>query len=197
MLYGNIGKLIEIIARFPGLGERSAHRIVVHLLKRQQTTMASFINILQNVYNSSTKCSICNNIDVSTPCSICSVPKRDKSIICVVSDISDVWAIERAGFYNGLYHIIGGKLSAVDGTGPNDLDINGLIKRINDGVSEIIIAMSADIDGKTTTFYIQNQLKEYNIKISVISHGMPSGSEFDYLDNSTIISAFNGRHLLN
>ncbi len=198
MLDSEVGKLIEIIGRLPTLGERSAHRIVVHLLKRKHTTMSSLIKVLQNVYDTSVKCEICNNIDVSTPCTICSSTKRDKSIICVVSDIADVWAIERAGFYNGLYHVIGGKLSAVDGTAPKDLDIDGLLKRMEkNNVSEVIIAMSADMDGKTTTFYIQSQIKCKDVKVSIISHGIPSGGEFDYLDNSTIISAFKGRQLLN
>ena len=195
MRIGNIGKLIEIIGRFPGFGERSAQRLVVHLLKKKNTTMRSFIDLLNAVYENSVKCNICNNIDVTPLCSICSSVKRDKSILCVVADISDLWAIERAGFYNGVYHVIGGKLSAIDGIGPENLDMDGLKKRLEqqNDIKEIIIAMSTDMDGKTTTFYIQDQLKNFNIKISVIAHGMPIGSEFDYLDNNTIIAAFTDR----
>lgn len=186
-----IERLISIIGRLPGMGGRSASRVVIHLLKRKHTVMENLIVTLSDVYKKSIKCEVCNNIDLKSPCSICSNHRRDDSIICVVSSISDLWSIERAGFYKGLYHVIGGKLSAIDGVTPSDLDIVNLKRRIiNEGIKEVIIAMSADIDGQTTMFFIKDNIKETKVKITTLSHGMPVGGEFDYLDDGTIVAAF-------
>lgn len=190
----DIERLISVISRFPGMGGRSAHRIVVHLLKRKHTVMETLISSLSDVYKKSVICERCNNVDTKSPCSICDDHKRDKSLICVAANISDVWSIERAGFYRGIYHIIGGKLSAIDGVRPEDLDVDKLYRRIIDEkIQEVIIATSADIDGQTTMFFIKDIIKNTGVKITTLSHGMPVGGEFDYLDDGTIIAAFTER----
>lgn len=176
------------------MGERSAHKIVVHLLNRKNTVMENLLLTLTDVYKKSTTCRICNNICTSPICDICSDQKRDKSIICVVASISDLWFIERAGFYGGVYHVLGGKLSAVEGVRPEDLDIQKLKQRIAEEiVAEVIIAMSADIDGQTTMFFVKDYIKNAPVKITTLSHGMPIGGDFDYLDEGTIIAAFSNR----
>ena len=160
--------------------------------------MRSFVDSLADVYKNTKVCEICNNIDVSSPCSICLDRKRDEKTVCVVSDISDLWTIERAGFYRGKYHILGGKLSAIMGTTPDDLDIFGLYNRIkNNQIDEVIVAMSADIDGQTTIFYINEKIKELNVKVTMLSHGVPVGGELENLDNGTIIAAFDQRKGIN
>jgi recombination protein RecR len=194
MQSSKIERLINIVGRLPGMGERSAHRIVVHLLSKKNTIMENLLSTLNDVYKNSTVCQICNNICSSSPCNICSDKKRDRSVICVVSSISDLWSIERAEFYNGVYHILGGKLSAIDGVRPEDLDILKLKERIiEEKPKEIILAMSADIDGQTTMFFVKDCMKDISIKITTLSHGMPIGGDFDYLDEGTIIAAFSNR----
>lgn len=191
-----IEKLINHFSRFPGMGSRSATRIVIHLLKKKNIVMEPFLRNLIDVYKNSKICKVCGNIDTDDTCSICKNPKRDGSIICVVADISDLWSIERAGFYNGKYHVLGNKLSAIEGITPSDLNIEGLIKRIKDPenhVNEVIIAMSSDIDGQTTTFFVSDSLKDLGVKITTLSRGVPVGSELEYLDDGTIITAFNQR----
>lgn len=188
----DIEKLISQFSRFPGMGSRSALRSVIYLLKKKETVMASFIRSLETVYSNSKICRICGNIDSISPCHICCDRKRDTGMICVVADISDLWSIERAGFYKGLYHVLGNKLSAINGISPEDLNIDSLIKRLSN-VNEVIIAMSADLDGQTTIFYINDKIKNYGIKVTTLSHGVPVGSELEYLDDGTIIAAFSQR----
>lgn len=194
MFSGDIEKLITQFSHFPGMGSRSALRSVIYLLKKKETVMFSFIKILQSVYENSKVCDICGNIDNTSPCHICSNPKRDSTTICVVADISDLWSIEKAGFYRGLYHVIGNKLSAINGISPEDLNIDKLINRLSASeVKEVIIAMSADLDGQTTMFFINDKIKDLGIKVTTLSHGVPVGSELEYLDEGTIIAAFNQR----
>lgn len=188
----DIEKLISQFSRFPGMGSRSALRSVIYLLKKKETVMSSFIKNLEAVYLNSKVCKICGNIDNTSPCHICSDKKRDNSTICVVADISDLWSIERAGFYRGLYHVLGNKLSAINGISPKDLNITNLIDRLSN-VKEVVIAMSADLDGQTTMFFINDKIKHLNLKITTLSHGVPIGSELEYLDDGTIIAAFNQR----
>lgn len=192
MSSGDIEKLISQFARFPGMGSRSALRSVIYLLKKKETVMASFIRSLESVYSNSKICEICGNIDNVSPCHICCDKKRDNSIICVVADISDLWFIERAGFYKGLYHVLGNKLSAINGVSPEDLNIDNLLKRLL-GVHEVIIAMSADLDGQTTMFFVNDKIKDLELKVTTLSHGVPIGSELEYLDDGTIIAAFSQR----
>lgn len=189
-----IDRLINIVSRLPGMGQRSACRVVVHLLKRKHSVMENLIKTLSATYNNSVVCEICNNIDTVSPCRICANLKRDHMIVCVVSDVSDIWSVERAGFYKGTYHVLGGKLSAIDGVKPSDLSIEKLVSRIKNGdISEVIMAMSADIDGQTTMFFVRDRIKDLGCKITVLSHGMPVGGELEQLDEGTIITAFNQR----
>ncbi len=193
---GEIEKLVTYFSRLPGMGSRSALRIVLHLLKRKNTVLRSIIDSLQTVYDSAKVCDICGNIDVVTPCSICKDTRRDESVICVVADISDLWTIERAGFYTGKYHVLGNKLSAIEGITPDDINISGLYRRLTQGNSatEVIIALSADLDGQTTLFFVKDKIEKLGIKITTLSQGVPIGSDLEYLDNGTIFAAFSQRH---
>lgn len=194
MPYGELDKLISIVSRFPGMGARSASRVVIYLLNKKDIVMSKLIDSLTEVYKNSKVCEICNNIDVSSPCSVCLNVKREEKIICVVSDISDLWSIERADFFKGKYHVLGGKLSAVLGVKPEDLDIAGLYNRIKkENIEEVIIAMSTDLDGQTTTYFINEKIKDLNVKITTLSCGVPIGGELESLDDGTIIAAFNQR----
>ena len=192
---GEIEKLVSYFSRLPGMGSRSALRIVLHLLKRRDTVMTSIMSSLKEVYDNAKICEICGNVDTHSPCTICSDYKREPSTICVVADIADLWSIERAGFYTGKYHVLGNKLSAVEGITPDDINIDGLYDRIKDSgeIKEVIIALSADLDGQTTLFFIKDKIKDLGVKITTLSHGVPIGSDLEYLDNGTIVAAFSQR----
>ncbi len=197
MPIGEIERLVTIISRLPGMGERSAGRIVVHLLKKRNSVVSSLISSLMTIRENLRVCSVCGNIDVTPVCSICSDHKRDADILCVVTDISDLWSVERSGFYRGKYHILGGKLSAIDGVRPQDLNIDNLCKRIeSEHVKEVIIAVSADLDGQTTIFFVNDKIKHLGVKVTTLSHGVPVGGELSYLDDGTIITAFNQRRVI-
>lgn len=192
---GEIERLVSYFGRLPGMGSRSALRTVVHLLKYKETVLKPVMNSLQNVYQNLKICKVCGNIDTREPCGICANEKRDASTICVVADISDLWTVERAGFYNGLYHVLGNKLSAIEGITPDDINIDGLYNRIvSNKVDEVIMALSADLDGQTTLFFVKNKIETLGVKITTLSHGVPIGSDLEYLDNSTILAAFSQRH---
>ncbi|MDR0640365.1 MAG: recombination mediator RecR [Holosporales bacterium] len=195
MSFGEIDKLVSCIGRLPGVGVRSAVRIVVHLLKRRDSAMDYLIKSLTSVYEKARRCDVCGNIDVKSPCFVCSDRRRDDHTICIVADVSDLWAIERTGFYRGKYHVLGGKLSAFDGIRPEDIDLDKLRQRINglEWNGEIIIAMSADLDGQTTMFFVKDKIKELNVKITTLSNGVPMGSDIEGLDEGTIIAAFKQR----
>jgi recombination protein RecR len=163
--------------------------------------MNHLIKSLTDVFENVKECGICGNIDVKSTCFICLDKKRDFSTLCVVSDISDLWAIERTGFYRGRYHVLGGKLSAIDGVRPEDLNITRLYRRVcesedsdDEAIREVIIAMSADLDGQTTMFFVKDKLKELSVKITTLSHGVPIGSDLEGLDDGTLIAAFKHRH---
>ena len=190
----DIEKLIKLTAKLPSLGTRSARRIVLHLIKKKETTLFPLIEAMQSVANNIKTCEICGNFDTSSPCSICSSEKREKNIICVVQDVADLWAMERTGFYHGQYHILGGVLSAIDGVAPEDLNIDSLFARVKDGmVSEIVLALPATIDGQITAHYLVSKLKNSNIKITTLAQGIPVGAELDYMDEGTIQLALNSR----
>jgi recombination protein RecR len=198
---GEIGKLVDCVSRMPGVGFRSALRIVVHLLERKHTVMNHLRDALSSVLEKAKKCDICGNIDVKCPCFVCSDQKRDSAVLSVVADIAGLWAIERTGFYHGQYHVLGGKLSAVNGVSPNDIDISGLRKRINEfqsadgkNIQEVILALSSDLDGQTTMFFVKDCLKDLDIKITTLSHGVPVGSDIEYLDDGTLIAALKHRY---
>ena len=186
--------LIEQLAKLPALGPRSARRAVLYLLKKKETHMMPLIRALTEVAEKVHPCPLCGNMDTTEPCSICSDPKRDRSQICVVQDVSDLWALERSHAFNGLYHVLGGVLSALDGIGPDELNIHGLIGKVqNKEVKEVIIALPATVDGQTTAHYLAEILEKEDIIISGLSHGVPVGGELDYLDDGTLQTAFKTR----
>lgn len=192
-----IEQLVKIIARFPSLGTRSARRIVLHLLKKKETLIPQLIQALQDVYENIKVCDVCGNYDTENPCTICGSVSRESGLLCVVQDISDLWALERGGLYKGRYHILGGVLSAIDGITPDDLNIGKLLSRIeNESVSEIILALPATVDGQITMHYISSLLKDKNVKVSTLAQGIPVGAELDYMDDGTIKLALDLRKQL-
>jgi len=189
-----IGNLIKLLAKLPGLGPRSARRAALDLIKKREGLMRPLSRALLEAADKIADCTICGNLDVGTPCHICTAPGRDQGTICVVQDVGDLWAMERAGAFRGTYHVLGGTLSAIDGIRPEDLNIEGLVRRANEGdVAEIILAMNATIDGQTTAHYITDQLKGSGASISRLAHGVPVGGELDYLDDGTITAAMKSR----
>lgn len=193
----SIEQLIKIISKLPSLGTRSARRIVLHLLKKKDALIPQLVDALQDVKEHIKVCEICGNYDTESPCSICSSATRDKNLLCIVQDINDLWALERGGLYKGHYHVLGGVLSAIEGVTPDDLNIGGLLERINkEQISEIILALPATVDGQITMHYISSLLKDKNIKISTLAQGIPVGAELDYMDDGTIKLALDMRKQL-
>ena len=191
---GGIDALIQLLAKLPGLGPRSARRAALHLIKRRESVMEPLARALQETADSIKICSVCHNIDTVDPCTICVDPKRDRSQICVVEEIGDLWAMERVVGFRGLYHVLGGTLSALDGIGPEDLHIGGLVERARLGeVKEVILATNATVDGQTTAHYIAERLHDADVTVSGLAHGVPVGGELDYLDEGTLSTALKAR----
>lgn len=189
-----IESLSKIISKLPGMGPRIAKRIVLHLASNKSKTLVPLIAALQSLNDKIHNCKICGNFDEGDICNICQSQKRDNSIICVVEEVADLWAIERAENYNGKYHILGGNLSAISGKTIEDLNLDSLYCRLKtDEVKEVIIATSATIDGQTTAHFLVESLKEFKVKTTHLAHGVPIGSELDYLDEGTISIAFKTR----
>lgn len=189
-----IEQLIKIIAKLPSLGTRSARRIVLQLLKKREQMIPQLIQALEDVHNYITVCEVCGNYDTQSPCSICSSSTRESGTLCIVQDISDLWALERGGLYKGRYHVLGGVLSAIEGITPDDLNIGGLLSRIeHEKINEIILALPATVDGQITIHYISTLLKNKPIKISTLAQGIPVGAELDYMDDGTIKLALDMR----
>ena len=192
-----IKNLIKLMSKIPGLGPRSARRSVLSLIKNPEKLMLPLAHSLIQVSESIKLCSVCGNIDSDTICGICKDEKRDKNIICVVEDITDLWALERSSSYKGRYHILGGVLSAIDGINPEDLRIKELLENIRlNNVKEVILATSATLAGQTTSFYIMDLLEDEGIIISRLAQGIPMGGELDYLDDGTIGAALDSRRIL-
>ena len=192
-----IKNLIKLMSKIPGLGPRSARRSVLSLIKNPEKLMLPLAHSLIQVSESIKLCSVCGNIDSDTICGICKDEKRDKNIICVVEDITDLWALERSSSYKGRYHILGGVLSAIDGINPEDLRIKELLENIRlNNVKEVILATSATLAGQTTSFYIMDLLEGEGIMISRLAQGIPMGGELDYLDDGTIGAALDSRRIL-
>lgn len=190
----DIENLIKIISKLPSLGTRSARRIVLQFIKKKDTVMLPLIEAMQNVSNNIKTCEVCGNFDTTSPCMICASEKRENGTICVVQDVADLWAMERAGFYKGKYHVLGGILSALDGVTPEDLSIESLIERVRNGnISEIILALPATIDGQITSHYLVSKLKDFEVKVSTLAQGIPMGAELDYMDEGTIQLALTSR----
>ena len=191
-----IERLIQLLARLPGLGPRSARRAALHLIKKRELLMAPLASALETAMEKIEICKICGNIDTQNPCTVCTDAKRDASIIVVVADVADLWALERAHAINGRYHVLGGTLSPLDGVGPQDLTIETLVSRAHEtSVTEIILALNATVDGQTTAHYITELLHDANVKVSRLAHGVPVGGELDYLDEGTLAAAIKQRTL--
>ena len=195
------GKDIEIlvkqIAKLPSLGARSARRIVLHLLNKREASFLPLIEALTNVAQNIKTCEVCGNFDTISPCPICASQNRDSSIVCVVRDVADLWAMERVSLFKGKYHVLGGVLSAMEGIVPEDLNIDALEKRIISGeIKELILALPATIDGQITSHYLVSRFKESGIKITTLAQGIPMGAELDYMDEGTIQLALNSRKSL-
>ena len=192
-----IKTLIKLMSKIPGLGPRSARRSVLKLIKNPEKLMLPLANALIEVSNNIKLCSVCGNIDSDIICGICKDEKRDKSTICVVEDIADLWALERSSNFKGRYHILGGVLSAIDGVNPEDLRIKNLLENIRaNSVKEVILATSATIAGQTTSFYITDLLEGKGVIVSKLAQGIPMGGELDYLDDGTIGAALDSRKIL-
>jgi recombination protein RecR len=189
-----IERLVDLLAKLPGLGPRSARRAALHLIKRPGQIMQPLAEALTGVVAAIRTCSACGNIDSVDPCRICDDVERDRGIICVIEDVADLWALERTASYGGLYHVLGGTLSALDGVGPDDLRIGKLLDRArSEAVVEVILATNATVAGQTTAHYITERLANSNVIISRLAHGVPVGGELDYLDDGTLTAALKSR----
>lgn len=189
-----IQRMIDLIARLPGLGPRSARRAALFLLKRQDALLRPMAQALADAADKIEQCQTCGNYDTLQPCAVCQATGRDDGLICVVEDVPDLWALERAGAFRGRYHVLGGVMSALDGVGPEDLTIGLLIDRIKSGdVREVILALNATVDGQTTAHYIAEQLEGLGAEVTRLAHGVPVGGELDHLDDGTLATALRSR----
>ncbi|MGF1641888.1 MAG: recombination mediator RecR [Rhodospirillales bacterium] len=194
MAMSEIDRLIQSLAKLPGLGPRSARRAALYMLKRRETVLEPLARAMTAAAERIRACSLCGNLDTRDPCAICADPGRDLALICVVEDVADLWALERTGAYRGRYHVLGGTLSALDGVGPDDLNIGALVARARrPEVEEVILATSVTVDGQTTAHYIVDRLAGCGVRISGIAHGVPMGGELDYLDDGTLSQALKAR----
>jgi recombination protein RecR len=189
----DIEDLIDLMARLPGLGPRSARRAVLALLKKRGALMAPLAQAMAHVALTARECAICGNIGTSDICGICNDPRRATAEICVVEDVADLWAMERAGAFKGRYHVLGGTLSALDDIGPDALRIPQLVDRVRDGVTEVVLALNATVDGQTTAHYIADALAGTGVAVTSLAQGVPIGGELDYLDDGTIGAAMRAR----
>jgi len=188
---------MQLLGRLPGFGPRSARRAVLHLIKKRESLMLPIISAMEEVSRTVRPCGICGNLDESETCRICRDPLRDPTAICVVADVADLWAIERTAAFKGRYHVLGGLLSALDGIGPDQLALQGLLRRIEaGGISEVILALGATVDGQTTAHYLNDRLQDCGVNLSRLAHGVPVGGELDYLDDGTLIQALKARQRL-
>ena len=193
-MHASLDQLTRKLTRLPGLGPRSARRAVLYLLKNRDQFMVPLAQDLLDVAGQVRSCAECGNLDHGDKCSICRDPQRDHSCICVVEDVGDLWAMERAAVYRGVYHILGGTLSALDGRGPDDLHIDKLVRRANTlAATEVILALSATVDGQTTAHYTAERLATTSVEVTRLAHGVPVGGELDYLDDGTLAQALKAR----
>jgi len=194
MTLSDIERLIQLLAKLPGLGPRSARRAALQLLKKRELLMLPLARALEDAAANIRSCAVCGNLDTADPCVICTDSRRDGAILCVVADVADLWALERAAAFRGRYHVLGGLLSALDGVGPEQLSIAGLQKRIAEGgIKEVILAIAATVDGQTTAHYVADRLEGAGVAITRLAHGVPVGGELDYLDDGTLIQALKAR----
>ena len=189
-----IETLSSVLARLPGLGPRSARRAVLWLVKRRETGLRQLLAALTEVQERLVECQVCGNVDTQNPCVVCVDPRRDQRALCVVEDVADLWALDRAKLFTGRYHVLGGRLSALDGVRPEDLTIGPLIERVRQGgIDEVVLAMNATLEGQTTAHYIAERLEGLPVRITQLAHGLPVGGELDYLDEGTLAQALRAR----
>jgi len=189
-----IERLIQLLARLPGLGPRSARRAALHLIRKREELLGPLADAMQTAHAHIVTCSSCGNVDTADPCTICADPRRDVSTIVVVETVSDLWALERSGAVRSRYHVLGGTLSPLDGVGPDDLNIGNLVERVSTGeVKEVILAVNATVDGQTTAHYITDILSHTQVRLTRLAHGVPVGGELDYLDEGTLSAAIRQR----
>jgi len=189
-----IERLIQLLARLPGLGPRSARRAALFLIKKREMLMTPLAAALQTALEKIEVCRVCGNIDSQNPCTVCTDVKRDRGVIVVVADVADLWALERASAINARYHVLGGTLSPLDGVGPQDLTIDALVNRLHaERPNELILALNATVDGQTTAHYITDLIQDTGVKVTRLAHGVPVGGELDYLDEGTLAAAIRQR----
>ena len=194
MALSEIDRLIQLLAKLPGLGPRSARRAALHLIKRRTGLLEPLAQALAAAAQSIRQCGVCGNVDTADPCAICAQEARDGSAICVVEDVADLWALERTAAFDGRYHVLGGTLSALDGRGPDELNIEALVRRAGEEtVREVILATSATVEGQTTAHYLTDRLAGCGVTVSRLAHGVPVGGELDYLDDGTLSAALRAR----
>jgi recombination protein RecR len=191
-----IEKLVQLLAKLPGLGPRSARRVALQLLKKREALLVPLADAMHEAADAIRVCEICGNLDTTSPCALCRDERRDPHILCVVEDVADLWALERAGVFRGRYHVLGGALSALDGVTPERLNIAPLLARLGQGVDEVILAMNATVEGQTTAHYLMDLLAQQKVKITRLAHGVPVGGELDYLDEGTLSAAFKARRAM-
>lgn len=189
-----IDALTQALAKLPGLGPRSARRAVLHLLKKRETALEPLLAALANVAERLTRCTTCGNVDTTDPCGICADPRRDARALCVVEEVADLWALDRARLFPGRYHVLGGRLSALDGVRPEDLSISALVRRLEaGGIDEVVLAMNATLEGQTTAHYLADRIEGFAVRVTQLAHGLPVGGELDYLDEGTLAQALRAR----
>ena len=189
-----IEALVQALSRLPGLGPRSARRAVLHLLRKREAAMTPLLRALEAVNEKLSTCSICGNVDTTDPCAICSDQRRDPRMLCVVEEVADLWALDRSRLFPGRYHVLGGRLSALEGIRPEDLSIDKLVGRIAaGGIDEVVLAMNATLEGQTTAHYIADRIAQYPVRLTQLAHGLPVGGELDYLDEGTLAQALRAR----
>ena len=186
--------LTQALARLPGLGPRSARRAVLHLMKKREGALEPLLAALQSVAANLSTCGTCGNLDTSDPCAICRDPRRDDKSLCVVEEVADLWALDRSRLFPGRYHVLGGRLSALEGIRPEDLGIDRLVARVAaGGIDEVVLAMNATLEGQTTAHYLAERLEKFPIRLTQLAHGLPVGGELDYLDEGTLAQALRAR----
>ena len=189
-----IEALSQALARLPGLGPRSARRAVLYLIKKRETALAPLLRALERVNERLAVCGICGNVDTRDPCAICADARRDERLLCVVEEVSDLWALERSRLFPGRFHVLGGRLSALEGVRPEDLSVERLVARVAaGGIDEVVLAMNATLEGQTTAHYLTDRLESFPVRITQLAHGLPVGGELDYLDEGTLAQALRAR----
>ena len=186
--------LTQALARLPGLGPRSARRAVLHLMKKREGALEPLLAALQQVAANLSTCSTCGNLDTANPCAICRDPRRDERLLCVVEEVADLWALDRSRLFPGRFHVLGGRLSALEGIRPEDLSIDALVARLSlGGIDEVVLAMNATLEGQTTAHYLAERLEKFPVRLTQLAHGLPVGGELDYLDEGTLAQALRAR----